>query len=83
MRVGNAADLGRYLRGQRRAAGLSQTDLAARAAVSRRWLSDLEQGKSTAEIGLIFKVIAALNLHLDCRPAPIPEIDLDALGNEP
>jgi HTH-type transcriptional regulator / antitoxin HipB len=78
MRVGNAHDLGRYLRGRRRSAGLSQTDLATQAAVSRRWLADLESGKPTVELGLVFRVIAALGLELDCRPAPTPQIDLDA-----
>ena len=87
MRLSDAEDLGRYLRDRRRVAGLSQDDLATRAAVSRRWLSDLEQGKPTVEVGLVFKVIAALGLYLDCRPEPAPEFDLDhyldSLGGEP
>jgi transcriptional regulator with XRE-family HTH domain len=44
---------------------MTQTDLSASAQVSRRWLSDLEAGKSTAEIGLIFKVLHALDLTLE------------------
>lgn len=87
MRLSDTEDLGRYLRDQRRAAGLSQDDLATRATVSRRWLSDLEQGKPTVEVGLVFRVIAALGLYLDCRPEPAPELDLDryldSLGGEP
>ncbi|WP_030440631.1 helix-turn-helix transcriptional regulator [Actinoplanes subtropicus] len=87
MRLSNCEDLGSYLRECRREAGLSQADLAARATVSRRWLSDLEAGKPTVEVGLVFKVISALGLFVDCRPAPEPEIGLDAfldsLGREP
>lgn len=87
MRLSNAHDLGRYVRDRRRAAGLSQADLATRATVSRRWLSDLETGKPTIEVGLVFKVISALGLYLDCRPEPEPELDLDAyldsLGGAP
>ena len=87
MRLRNAEDLGRYLRDRRRAAGLSQADVAARATVSRRWLSDLETGKPTIEVGLVFKVISALRLHLDCRPEPAPDFDLDgyldSLGETP
>jgi transcriptional regulator with XRE-family HTH domain len=87
MRLSNSEDLGRYVRERRRAAGYSQTVLATRATVSRRWLSDLEAGKPTAEIGLVFKVIAALGLFLDAQPELIPEVDLDAyldsLGREP
>jgi transcriptional regulator with XRE-family HTH domain len=78
MRLSNARDLGLYMRGRRRAAGLNQSDAARRAGVSRRWLSDFESGKPTAEIGLVFQLIAALGLLMDVRPAPEPEIDLDA-----
>ena len=78
MRIGNARDLGLYIRDRRRAAQLSQQDLATESRVSRRWLSDLESGKPTAEVGLIFKVISALGLYVDLQPSPPPEIDLDA-----
>lgn len=81
MRLSNSEDLGRYVRDRRRTAGFSQTDLATRAAVSRRWLSDLEAGKATAEVGLVFKVIAALGLYLDAQQEPNPEIDLDATSH--
>ena len=78
MRLDSAEDLGRYVRDRRRADGLTQTRLADLAGVSRRWLSDLESGKVTAEVGLVFRVVAALGLLLDVRPAPPHEIDLDA-----
>jgi HTH-type transcriptional regulator/antitoxin HipB len=78
MRLSNSDDLGVYVRGQRKAAGMNQTELARRAGVSRRWLSDLESGKSTAAVGLVFRVIAALGLFLDARPQPDPTLDLDA-----
>jgi transcriptional regulator with XRE-family HTH domain len=78
MRIGNAHDLGRYVRDRRRSAGLSQQSLAARALVSRRWLSELESGKPTAEVGLVFKVVAALGYYVDLEAVPPPEIDLDA-----
>jgi HTH-type transcriptional regulator / antitoxin HipB len=78
MRLSNPDDLGRYVRDRRRSAGLSQADLAARARVSRRWLSDLEAGKPTAEVGLVFKVLSALGLFVDAQDEPEPDIDLDA-----
>ncbi|MBM2618115.1 helix-turn-helix transcriptional regulator [Actinoplanes sp. LDG1-06] len=78
MRLSNATDLGVHLRDRRRASAMTQAQLAVRAGVSRRWLSDLEAGKPTAEIGLVFKVVAALGLFLDARPEPEPELDLDA-----
>jgi y4mF family transcriptional regulator len=72
-------DLGLYLRDQRNDLGLTQAQLCAAAAVSRRWLSDLESGKPTAEIGLIFRVLHALGVTLDASPtAPAPDgFDLD------
>lgn len=78
MRIGDAQELGRYVRDRRRAAGMSQEALAARALVSRRWLTEMESGKATAEVGLILKVVAALGLYVDLLPVPAPEIDLDA-----
>jgi HTH-type transcriptional regulator/antitoxin HipB len=77
VRIDTPDDLGLFLRDQRRRAGLSQQDLAARAGTSRRWLSDLEGGKATVEVGRVLKVIFALGLMMDVKPAPTPEIDLD------
>ena len=58
---------------------LTQADLAAYAQVSRRWLSDLEAGKPTAEVGLVFKVLHALDVALDASPVEwgLGDIDLD------
>ncbi len=78
MRLNTTQDLGEHVRQTRRALGLNQTELAKRAAVSRRWLSDLETGKPTVEAGLIFQVFAALGLYLEANPEPPAELDLDA-----
>jgi HTH-type transcriptional regulator / antitoxin HipB len=78
MRLSNAHDLGLYVRSRRRAEGLNQSEAARRAGVSRRWLSDFESGKPTAEVGLVLQLIAALGLAMDVGPAPEPEFDLDA-----
>ncbi|WP_250002350.1 helix-turn-helix domain-containing protein [Actinoplanes sp. M2I2] len=78
MRLNDPFDLGRYLRDRRRSVSMTQAQLAERAGVSRRWLTDLESGKPTAEVGLIFRVVAALGLYLDVRPEPQPALDLDA-----
>ncbi|MEV6347046.1 helix-turn-helix domain-containing protein [Actinoplanes sp. NPDC051851] len=77
MRISHARDFGTYVRERRRAAGLSQEALAARAGVSRRWLSAFEGGKPTAEIDLVLKVTAALGLLVDVGPEPPREPDLD------
>jgi len=77
LRISNARDLGHYVRNQRREAGLNQSDLAVRAAVSRRWLSDLEAGKPTVEVGIVLRVLAALGQLVDVRDEPTTGLDLD------
>jgi y4mF family transcriptional regulator len=79
MRITSPRDLGRYVRDRRRHRGQSQTELAEAANVSRRWLSDLEAGKPTAEVGLVFRTLDALGLIVDVRLDEVPPglIDLD------
>ncbi len=58
---------------------MTQTQLCAAAGVSRRWLADLEAGKPTVEIGLVFRVMHALSrvlLAANVELAP-DGIDLD------
>jgi y4mF family transcriptional regulator len=81
MRLNNTRDLGLYVRDRRRRLGLTQADLATSAQVSRRWLSDLEAGKPTAEVGLVFKVLHALDVAVDASPVEWgpDDINLDDL----
>jgi len=52
------------VRGRRIDLGMSQDDLAVRAGVSRRWLSSFEAGKGSVELGMVLRVLAALDLEL-------------------
>lgn len=82
MRLRTARDVGAMIRDRRRAAGLSQAELAARAGVSKRWLAALEAGKPGAEMGLVLRTFAALGTDLtadDARPTRADSVDLDAL----
>jgi HTH-type transcriptional regulator / antitoxin HipB len=81
MRIASARDLGLVVRQARQDRGQTQAELAAAAGVSRRWLSDLEAGKATAEFGLILRTLDALEIGLDAFPAgPGPgDFDLDDL----
>nr|MDT0665299.1 helix-turn-helix domain-containing protein [Micromonospora sp. DSM 115978] len=81
MRIDDSAGLGRYVRERRRDLGMTQASLAVDAGVSRRWLSDLESGKSTAEFGLVLRTLQALGLVLDAKPDLLDpgDIDLDDL----
>ncbi len=75
-------DLATAVRGRRLDLGLSQSALAERAHVSRQWIVELEAGKSTAEIGLVLRLLDALGFSLSLDEpgeAGKPAVDLDAL----
>src|SRR6185295_1891702 len=77
MHINTPSDLGLYIRGRRRRLGITQAELAVSAHVSRRWLSDLEAGKPTAEVGLVFRVLQALEVVLDASPVEWSPGDID------
>lgn len=62
-------EIGNSVRAARRAAGLTQQELADRASVSRPTLEKLENGRST-EIGvaLLARILGALDLTLRVEP---------------
>jgi HTH-type transcriptional regulator/antitoxin HipB len=86
MDVNTLRDLAAIARGRRQELGLSQAELAARARVSRQWVSTFESGKATAEIGLVIRLLEALDLRLAVTeagasgaPRTAAAVDLDAL----
>lgn len=85
MEVHTLRQLALTARRRRTALGLSQAQLAARAHVSRQWVSEFEAGKATAELGLALRLLDALDLRLQVTSAedPLPVegdvIDLDDL----
>lgn len=60
--------LGRALCQRRKDIGLTQAECAARAGVSAAWLSQLENGKATCEVGLVMDVAHTLGVCFDLRP---------------
>lgn len=58
------ADLGALIREHRRKLGLDQSELARRAGASRQWVIAMERGKPRAEVGLVFRALAALGIAL-------------------
>jgi len=80
MRLDSTRELGRYVRDRRQQLNLTQVQLATKAGVSRRWLSDLEAGKETADIGLVLRTLHALGVVLNAVPERRPDpIDLDTV----
>lgn len=59
--------LGQLIRQERKAQGLTQTELATLTGVGIRFLRELELGKENCRIGLAFQVIRALGLVLEAR----------------
>ncbi len=59
-----ASDIGKITRQIRVDAGLTQAELAAACFVGTRFVSELENGKPTAEIGKVLQVLSGLGLEL-------------------
>lgn len=79
--VRTARDLGAAVRDARLRQGWTQADLADRINVSRQWVSSLERGKTTAELGTALRAVTALGLvaNLVDSPPRGTGIDLDRL----
>lgn len=59
----NPEQLGRFIRLKRLERQLSQSALAERLGVERKWVIHLEAGNSKAEFGLVLKALDALGLR--------------------
>lgn len=90
MNVRSIRDVAAAVRGRRQDLGISQVELAGRAGVSRKWISEFESGKATAEFGLVLRALDALALSLELRETPARQeglsegrgaVDLDLLLN--
>lgn len=88
MHIRTPLDLGLIIRQQRRHLGLNQTDLASRAGVGRQWIVAIEHGKARAELGLVLRTLAALDLTLAVdrggdatkrKDSSVTPIDIDAV----
>ena len=66
-KVTDVRQIGAAIRKKRRDIGMRQAELAALAGVGPRFLSELENGKSSAEIGKVLLVLRRLGLELLIR----------------
>ena len=89
MRIRTAHDLAALTRGRRLDRGWSQAEVARRASVSRKWISDFETGKDTVDLAAVLRLLDALDISLrsvDSPPAderaPHDGVDLDDLLEE-
>jgi HTH-type transcriptional regulator / antitoxin HipB len=58
------SDLGQQIRQRRKASGMTLQDAAAMANVGVRFLSELERGKATSQLGLTLKILELFGLNL-------------------
>ncbi len=72
MIINNAADFGKALRKQRKAKGYTQKYISEFTGFSISFISDLENGKSTAELGKAIYLANMLGL----------DIEISARGNQ-
>lgn len=70
MRVHSIADVAAVVRGCRLDSRMSQSELARQSGISRKWISEFEAGKPTAEFGLVIRVLEALGVILDLHADP-------------
>lgn len=60
--LASPAELGRAVRAARLARRLTQEDVAARARVSRKFLTQVEEGKASAHLGKVLAVMMCVGL---------------------
>jgi y4mF family transcriptional regulator len=63
-KVTTAADIGAAVRKKRKEDGLTLADAAALCGVGYRFMSDLENGKETVQVGKLLQVVTALGLDV-------------------
>jgi len=64
----SSEDIGKLVRMYRKEQSVTQADLAALCAVGVRFISDLENGKQTAELGKVLHVLKCLGLEVAVTP---------------
>jgi HTH-type transcriptional regulator / antitoxin HipB len=67
-KIADVGQIGAAIRLKRRAIGMRQAELAGLAGVGARFLSEIENGKPSAQIGRVLQVLRRLGLDLSIRP---------------
>ena len=77
--IQTVADLGLALRATRRNSKVRLDDLAAVAGVSKQFVSDVEYGKATVQLGLVLKLLAEQGLRMTLEIPDQAEPELQKL----
>jgi transcriptional regulator with XRE-family HTH domain len=88
MYLRRAEDLASLIRERREALNLSQRAFAERLGVSRKWVNEVEQGSSSAKVGLVLRALNELGITLlasdaiPTQPSPSADaIDIDEIAD--
>jgi HTH-type transcriptional regulator/antitoxin HipB len=68
----SAVDIGAAIRKKRKEDGLTLADAAGLCNVNYRFLSDLENGKATAQIGKVLQTLHALGIEIELKDRTWP-----------
>ena len=80
--IQSVSDLGLAIRAVRRSSDVRLDDLAATAKVSKQFVSDVEHGKVTVQLGLVLKLLAELGLPLVLDIPQLAEHELAVLRSK-
>lgn len=71
-KIAKTTDIGAAIRKKRKEDGLTLADAAALCGVGYRFMSDLENGKVTVQLGKVLQVLTALglNVYVESRKWP-------------
>jgi transcriptional regulator with XRE-family HTH domain len=83
MHVRTPTELGQIIRASRVAAGMTQQALAHALQASRKWVSDVESGKPTSEIGRILGAMTLLGIGLSVHPPGAPATSAQSSPTDP
>lgn len=67
-KITTVGDVGAAIRAKRRSIGMRQEELASLAGVGPRFLSEVENGKASAEMGKVLQVLRRLGLEISIKP---------------
>jgi transcriptional regulator with XRE-family HTH domain len=65
----SSQELGAIICPERKAQGMTQSDLAVIANTAQRFTSELERGKPTCQLGKTLDVLAALGIRIELNPS--------------
>jgi y4mF family transcriptional regulator len=66
-KIQGPSDIGKLVREQRRKSRMTQAETASLCGVGVRFLSNLESGKPSVELGLVLKVLSCLGLEVSIQ----------------